>query len=205
MARNAHAFVLLFSTLALANCQTVTEEPGQSPTTQPLPTLSVPVVITAVATPIPAVTPPAAPTPTPAPGTDPTPAPTPTPPTTSQPGHCSPGGGSGGGNQCRKEAPQFLDDVTAAVDDVVAQNPQMFDLADMKGEKGYKILDPSAFQDKVAMRLRQKGYCAQVDNYEEIGVKMDNSFAESYDIVLSTNHIRRGQSSYEVTCRPPWF
>lgn len=93
----------------------------------------------------------------------------------------------------------------AAIDDVVAQNPKMFNLNDMKGEKGYKVLDPSAYQDKVAMRLRQKGYCAQVDNYEEIGVKEDNSFAESYDIILSTNHIRRGPSAYETTCRPPWF
>ena len=95
--------------------------------------------------------------------------------------------------------------MTAAIDQVIAENPQMFDVNDKKDAKAYKVLQPTAYHDKVAAALRQMGYCATIDNYEEIGIKEDNSFAESYDILTSSNYIWRGLGSYQTTCRPPWF
>jgi hypothetical protein len=205
MALGARTLLLFCSSLAFLSCQTVTEEPSQSPNNPTAPALSVPLVITAVATPIPAVSP--APTPAPTAGPAPTPAPNPTPEPTTPPSSssCAPGGGSGTGGQCRREGAQYSEVVTAAIDDVVALNPELFNLNDTRGEKAYKVLDPTTYQNKVVNRLRQKGYCATIDNYEEIGVKENNSFAESYDIITSQNYIWRGLGAYQITCRPPWF
>src|SRR5512145_2776778 len=146
MSRVARALLFLCASLALVQCQTITEEPVDNPSDPTLPTVTVPIVVT----PIPASTPVPGSTPTPAPAATPTPNPTPPPPPVTA--NCTPGGGSGTGAQCRKSGPLYVDVVGAAIDDVVAQNPQMFNTNDKKDVKAYKVLDPTGYHNKVAQR-----------------------------------------------------
>lgn len=191
---------LLLAGVLLAACHTITEELPEvdSPTSPGAPSPA-PVVVHPVPIPTPQNP---NPTPTPAnPQPQPTPTPTPPPPSAT----CSPGSGSGSGDQCQRSSPQFLGDVDAAINRLVEQHPELFDVNDQQGAGGYLVLDPIRYHDGVVANLRAAGFCAQVFSYEEIAVKRDNTFGEGYDILLSSNHIRRGEGSYRGTCSPAWF
>jgi hypothetical protein len=199
--RHPGARVLLVGVL-LAACHTITEDlPESEAPANPVAPVPIPVVVQPVPIPSPQAP---NPTPTPAnPAPQPTPTPGPTPPPPSA--TCSPGTGTGSGSQCQRSSPQFLGDVDAAIDRLVEQHPELFDLRDQQGAGGYLVLDPIRYHDGVVANLRAAGFCAQVFSYEEIAVKRDNTFGEGYDILLSTNHIRRGEGSYRGTCAPAWF
>jgi len=162
--------------------------------------VEIPIVVVPVPLPTPETgspQPPASPQPTAEPTAEPTPPPA--------GGSCSPGPGTGAGNQCGQTSPAFLADVDAAIDATVSQHPELFDLGDVRGDRGYLVLDPRRYHDAVVASLRARGLCAEVMDYEEIAVKGDNSFGEGYDIYLSSGHIRRGAGSYRGTCWPAWF
>jgi hypothetical protein len=53
-------------------------------------------------------------------------------------------------------------------------------------------------------QLARQGLCMK-GRPEEIGVKSSNDFNEQYDILLSSNHIRRGTGAYRGICRPALF
>jgi hypothetical protein len=115
---------------------------------------------------------------------------------------CTPG--SGNGINCPKTTPVFLADIDDAIDTLAEQHPELFDFSSTRGAKGWRVADPIAYHEGVAAILTARGLCAIYDG-EEIAVKRDNSFSEQYDIHLSTGHIRRGEGSYQATCRPAWF
>jgi hypothetical protein len=195
----------LIAAFGIIGCHTITEDLPPAASQPTGPTLVLPVVITPVSNPTlsnptnPTPTPSA--TPTPATGATPTPTPTPSVPSAT----CSPGNGSGSGNQCTRTTPELLGAVQAAIDDVIRQEPGIFDLNDRAASGSYRVLDETRYHDAVVASLRSRGLCAEVMGYEEIAVKRDNSFGEGYDILLSSGHIRRGEGSYRGTCRPAWF
>jgi hypothetical protein len=57
--------------------------------------------------------------------------------------------------------------------------------------------------------LRRQGACAERDGddfyYQNILVKVSNDASETYDVLLSSNHIRRTWSGYLATCSPSSF
>jgi hypothetical protein len=145
---------------------------------------------------------PAAPAPTPAP--TPVPVATPTPAPTPVANGCGLPKGTGSGVACPRTSPAFLADVDRAINQTVAQNPQLFNLNDERGGGGYLILNRNRFYQEVVSNLNRMGLCA-VDDGVEVAVKNVNSFSDQYRIDLSTGHIRRGESSYRATCFPAWF
>jgi hypothetical protein len=145
---------------------------------------------------------PAAPAPTPTPVVVATPTPTPA-PTPAALG-CGLPKGTGTGEGCPRTSPAFLAEVDRAINQVVAQNPQIFNLNDERGGGGYLILNRNRFYQEVVNNLKGMGLCA-VDDGVEVAVKNVNSFSDQYRIDLSTGHIRRGESSYRATCFPAWF
>jgi len=139
----------------------------------------------------------ATPTPTPAPAPTPTPAPPPG-------AVCSIGVGTGDGQNCPVESPSFLPEVEAAIDKLVADEPDIFDLNNQRGAGGYFIKSLGRFYVGVITNLEAMGLCAAFDG-EELQVKNSNDFNDQYDIELSTQHIRRGPSAYASTCYPAAF
>jgi hypothetical protein len=143
---------------------------------------------------------PTIPSPAPPTQTKPTPIPSPTPAASS----CTLGPGGGSGQNCPRTQPKFLDQVSTAVQDVVAQHPEYFDLTKQKGTGNYLVKDVHAFTAAVVAQLQTAGLCAEYDGLE-LGVKRTNAFNDQYAILVSTGYIRSGDGSYRATCAPAWF
>jgi hypothetical protein len=145
-------------------------------------------------------TPPAEPDPVVAPAAAATPTPPPTPP---PPVGCGVGPGTFNEN-CHRLSPAFLGQVDAAINRVVARRPDLFNMNDVRGPGGWRVLNPDVYHEEVMVELREAGYCAVKDR-NEIGVKIDNSLNDQFHIMVSSGHVRRGEASYRSTCRPAWF
>jgi hypothetical protein len=187
--------------IVLAACHTITEELPQetpvAPTGAPAPVIAPPVIVI----PVPVTTPaPAAPAPAnPAP-TAPAPA---QPPPASQ--GCSLPPGTFNEN-CSMQTQSFLPRVEAAIDEVIAAYPQMFNRNRTRGgcANCYEVVDPTGYVNAVARAITRNGVCGYYDG-EELAVKSTNTFNDQYDILTSDGFIRRQGGSYRSTCRPAWF
>lgn len=173
--------VLTVIGLLLASCHTIKEDlPTRTPASPSLQVTIIP--------------------PSGTPGATPTPTPTPPPASNS----CKLGEGPGNGENCVRLSENFLVDVDDAINAVVQEHPAWFNRNDQNGTGGYLVLDVPAFHDAVVAKLEASGLCAEFDG-EEIGVKSTNDWNDQYDIILSDNHIRRGDGSYRSTCKPAAF
>lgn len=194
----------------LVGCQTLIEEFPTAPDSVASSGSNVPaadIVVTPVALPSP-TSGGGSSDPAPSAGTPSTPAsdPTPAPPSAPvQSAGCSLPRGTGSGQNCPRLSPQYLSEVEAAIDLVVKQRPDCFNLND-SGNCGncYKIRDNGCYESGVVAALESFGLCATFDG-EEFGVKGTNSFNEQYDLTTSDFHIRRQLGSYRSTCQPAWF
>jgi hypothetical protein len=90
------------------------------------------------------------------------------------------------------ESPSFQGEVESAIDQLMAQRPDIF--------SGNHVA--TEYMNGVVANLRSRGLCAIVDSDDEIAVKNTNVFSDQYDILLSTGNVRR---AYTATCRPAWF
>ena len=91
-----------------------------------------------------------------------------------------------------------------AVDQLEAEEPDIFDKNDIRGAGGYRILSLGRFYVGVVKNLEEMGLCASFDG-EEVQVKDSNNLNDQYDLELSTGHVRRGEGAYRATCRPAAF
>lgn len=107
---------------------------------------------------------------------------------------------------CGPQSPSFLGDVESAIDQVIKEHPEYFDLNQVK--KGtsnwYKVVQINPYVDAVAAAMGPRGYCGRFDG-EELVVKRTNTFSDHYDILTGDGFIRRGQGMYRVTCYPAAF
>jgi hypothetical protein len=94
--------------------------------------------------------------------------------------------------------------VEGAIDRLVAQRPDLFNMGDLNGPNGYKILNIPAYLQGVADQLVAVSYCAE-SNGDTLQVKNSQEVSEEYDIVLGTGHIRRGAGTYRESCSPAAF
>jgi hypothetical protein len=114
------------------------------------------------------------------------------------------GGGSGEG--CPLESPSYGDAVERAIDQAVAEHPEMVNTARARGcFNCFQVLDTHNFPEEVGRNLERMGFCTRYDG-EELAVKRVNAFNDQYDILLSEGYIRRAdRGSYRSTCYPAWF
>jgi hypothetical protein len=138
---------------------------------------------------------PAGPEPSPEPTPSPTPAPTPTPIY-----GCGLPRGTGNGANCPRESPTFQGQLDAAIDKVIAEHPNWFDLNSGRGPSLPAIRRPDLYAREVVDNLRRAGLCAFNDG-EEIAVKNSNAFNDQFDIITADGVVRR---SYRTTCYPAW-
>ena len=113
--------------------------------------------------------------------------------------------------QCGKGSSRLQGAVLSAMDQLVLQQPQLFDTSEETGGTGtgqYRVLDKEAYLNGLVGKLAAAGYCAQRDpddfDYERVQIKNENGFSETFDVLLSTGHMRRGGSYFE-TCTPASF
>jgi hypothetical protein len=100
-------------------------------------------------------------------------------------------------SNCRQEGPNFLAELQGAIDEEIAQNPQNY----INTELGMQARSSGQFYVGVITRLDRLGLCAAFDG-EEVGIKNQNGFSDQYHLLTSRFIVRRGESSYQVTCYP---
>ncbi len=106
---------------------------------------------------------------------------------------------------CGKPAPQFFDDVSGAINQLLTEQPQLFDFKDIQpGTDWPKIVDIKAYYQAIFAILKNKGYCVIFDG-EEIEVKRTNDFTEHYKIDYSNSYVRTGAGIYRGACYPAAF
>jgi hypothetical protein len=138
----------------------------------------------------------------------PTPAPTPTPKPLSVIVACTlPASNPGAGASCTAPKSQLAVQVNAAIDRVITERPDLFNLDDVDG--GPRILDYNAYMTGVVAAINQAGLCGHVDPEGEIGIKSSNSFNEQWIIASKAgwanspgNWVRR---KYVGACAPSVF
>jgi hypothetical protein len=99
----------------------------------------------------------------------------------------------------------------SAMDLLVQQKPQLFDLADeyASGSAAYRVKDKEAYMVGLVANLRAAGLCSERDAddaaLETIRVKNTSEFSEDFDVLLASGHMRRGNGMYRQTCTPSAF
>jgi hypothetical protein len=188
----------------VAACTPIHEELPESQS-QVGPSVVVPVPV-AAPHPVPAPTAIPAPVPAPVPAPASTPAPPPNePPPPQRSGSCTLPPGSGSGRNCPRTNPSFLSAVESAMDQLVRQEPNIFDRSRTRGcGTCYRVVNVNRYVNRMPDLMAERGLCAMYDG-EELAVKNSNSFNDQYDILTSDLYIRRDTGSYRATCRPAWF
>jgi hypothetical protein len=107
---------------------------------------------------------------------------------------------------CGRERSTHLGVVDEAINQVVREHPEVFDLGARQPAEGwYKIVNTTAYDTYVVEAIKSRGgYCSRHDG-EELVVKNSNNFSEHFDISTSEGNVRRGEGSYRSTCYPAAF
>ena len=96
---------------------------------------------------------------------------------------------------CAKGSPQLLAAVESAIDRLVRDRPELFNLQEesVAGTGQYRVLDKEAYVDGVLANLRAAGMCAGRSlDLELVQVKSTNAYSEDFDIWTSSGFVRRG-------------
>ena len=140
------------------------------------------------------------------------PQPTPTPVVFDPFSHASCALGKGDVNaECRRANTELLAEVEAAMDALIQQKPQIFDLNDEYAPetRAYKVLDKEAYMNGLVANLRAAGLCSERDAddalQQTIRAKNAAEYSEDFDVLLSSGHMRRGAGTYRQTCTPSIF
>jgi hypothetical protein len=97
-----------------------------------------------------------------------------------------------------------LDQVYAAVDELLERHPELIDPERVIGHDGYKVLNDEAFYLGVAGILQTQGLCAVWD-YEQLQIKTSPAASESYVLLDQKSFIRRDDRLLNFTCAPAAF
>jgi hypothetical protein len=102
---------------------------------------------------------------------------------------------------CGEHPVQYREDVLAAINQVLEQHPELFDLSDVSaGNRWPSITNMTAYENSVISTLTAKGYCVKNDG-EQIAIKKDtNEFSENYDINFQDKYIRLGDGIFQSAC-----
>jgi hypothetical protein len=195
--------VAAIAVAVLVGCQSLTEEEQAAPTgpskVASVSAITIPVIgLSSAPSPTPTPTPEA-----PAPTATPTPEPTPTPPPPAS-SSCQLPPSNPSNPVCSEATPQLLGVVEEALDTVTERFPELFDFNNTRCGNCYYVKNPHRYITEVIEELGRRGVCTD-GVYEELGMKSSNDFSEQYDIILSTNHMRRGTNSYRGVCWPAIF
>lgn len=118
-----------------------------------------------------------------------------------------PASNPGASASCTKPQRRLEADVNAAIDRVITQRPDLFNLADVDG--GPRILNYEAYMIAVVAAIGETGLCGKVDAEGEIGIKMSNAYNEQWIIASKAGYNppvgNWVQRKYVGACSPATF
>lgn len=112
---------------------------------------------------------------------------------------------------CKAGSPALLEDVESAMEKLLQQQPQLFDLTDESpaGTRSFRVKDREAYMAGVVNTLRAAGLCAERDPddaaQELVRVKSSSDFSVDVAVITSAGYMRRGPGMYRRTCTPSSF
>lgn len=112
------------------------------------------------------------------------------------------------GATCSARSPELTDAVEAAIDRLVRDRPELFDLQEEAAPNTgqYRVRDAEAYLDGLVAALRAQGLCAERSlDRQRIVLKSTNAFSEEWDVLTSRSFVRRGTYAYRQTCEPAVF
>ncbi len=104
---------------------------------------------------------------------------------------------------CGHPESAYLDDVLAAIHQMLKDHPELFDYSDTRNGLP-RLKDPAAYHNGVVSLLAGKGYCGLFDG-EEIELKRTDDFTEHFKINLSDVYVRTDPGIYRGACYPAAF
>ncbi len=105
---------------------------------------------------------------------------------------------------CSREAERFEAEINAAIDRVAEKHADYFDMANARGPGEWKVLRPADYLAAVVGEL-PRAFCGETDGVRIVSLRDSAELSESYDVLHPTDHVRRGRTAYQRTCRPPDF
>lgn len=178
--------------VGFVSCQTITE---QAPT-KPTPADRAPITMRVILP-----TPKPTPTPTATPNPSATPTPAPIPPSSAS---CGLPPSRPSNPVCTDERPVLRGQVERAITAVTQQYPELFDFSSNRCDNCYLVKNVNRYTAELVRALAAEGVCALWDG-EEMAAKNSNAFSEQYDVLLASDHIRRGPGAYRGVCWPALF
>jgi hypothetical protein len=112
--------------------------------------------------------------------------------------------GPGTGQGCPRDSATFQAQVEAAMDQLIREEPTIFNLNEPGGPGVFRIVSNGRYYVGLIERLERMGLCADFDG-EELQVKSSNAFNDQFDVQTSQNFIFRGEQAYRSTCTPAAF
>ena len=106
---------------------------------------------------------------------------------------------------CARRVGQFEGEVNAAIDRLAGRHPEYFDTSVNPGTGEWRVLRSRDYLDGVVAELERVRFCAETDQTSAVALKNGSEFSETYDILLPSGHVRRGNRAYQETCSPPSF
>ena len=101
---------------------------------------------------------------------------------------------------CRREAPTFQNEMQAAIDELVAEKPEIFEHTDL----GACVRSTGQFYVGIIEKLDKKGLCAGFDG-EEVGREEQQRLQRPVPPAQLKLIVNQHSYSYEVTCYPAAF
>ena len=96
---------------------------------------------------------------------------------------------------CDRTYPRYPADVETAIDQVLTQNPELFDLSQTTSGSDWPVVrDLAAYHPAVVEAFDRTGYCGKFDG-EEIQLKRSNETTEHYDVNYADRYVRPGPAS----------
>ena len=108
--------------------------------------------------------------------------------------------GAGREGNCRRDSPNFMDDVDAVLSELTRERPSLFE----NTGGGLRVVSTGQFYVAFLQKLDARGICAAFDG-EEVGMKTSDAFNDQFHMITSDLILRRGESSYRATCHPASF
>jgi hypothetical protein len=106
---------------------------------------------------------------------------------------------------CARRSGQFEPELNAAIDRLAVRHPEYFDTSINQGTGEWRVLRSRDYLDGVVAELERVRFCAETDEVSAVALKNGSEFSETYDVLLPTGHVRRGNRAYQETCSPPSF
>jgi hypothetical protein len=112
---------------------------------------------------------------------------------------------------CAVGKPALVDQVEAAQELLIQQQPQIFDSSDAAppGSRGYRVKDKEAYLAGLVNNLRAAGLCAERDAddaaLQRVRVKDGSDYSVDVNTLSSAGYMVRGAETYWQTCTPSAF